>query len=295
MASPNLSELIATTLRDRSGKCADNVSKGNALLNKLKEKGAWESAQGRTIIQELEYSEGNFQWYSGYEAINVSPPDVISAAEFNWKQAASSVSISGLEGDIQNVGKAQVINLLKARIKNAEHTMKNQVCVSMYSDGTGSGGKEIGGLQSLIADAPTSGVVGGIDRQNFTFWRNQVFDATSDGTATSATTIQSNMNGAFPALHPRQRQARPDRLRPGVLQVLLELAPGHPTGHGREDRQGGLPEPRVRGECARGLRGLLGHAGLAYVLHQHGLPALPLRGRAPVRADEGTASGAARR
>jgi hypothetical protein len=197
MASPNLSELIATTLRDRSGKCADNVSKGNALLNKLKEKGAWESAQGRTIIQELEYSEGNFQWYSGYEAINVSPPDVISAAEFNWKQAASSVSISGLEGDIQNVGKAQVINLLKARIKNAEHTMKNQVCVSMYSDGTGSGGKEIGGLQSLIADAPTSGVVGGIDRQNFTFWRNQVFDATSDGTATSATTIQSNMNGAF--------------------------------------------------------------------------------------------------
>ena len=49
MASPNLSELIASTLRDRQGKFADNVSKGNVILSKLKEKGAWESAEGRTM------------------------------------------------------------------------------------------------------------------------------------------------------------------------------------------------------------------------------------------------------
>lgn len=62
MASPNLSEIITTTLRDRSGELADNVSKGNALLNRMREKGGWKTASGRTIIQELEYAEnGTFE------------------------------------------------------------------------------------------------------------------------------------------------------------------------------------------------------------------------------------------
>lgn len=58
MASPNLSEIVTTTLRDRSGKAADNVSKGNPLLLQLKTNDGWQSAEGRTITQELEYAEG---------------------------------------------------------------------------------------------------------------------------------------------------------------------------------------------------------------------------------------------
>lgn len=198
MASPNLSEIISSTLRDRSGKFADNVSKGNIILSKTKEKGAWEPAEGRTIVQELEYGDGNSGWYSGYEELNIAPPDVLTGAEFNWKQAYASVSISGLEQDVQNVGKAQVINLLKARIKNAEHTLKNTVTTGMYATGTGNGGKEIGGLQLLIADTPTSGSVGGIDQGTYTFWRNQSFDATTDGGApVNAATIQGYMNTVF--------------------------------------------------------------------------------------------------
>jgi hypothetical protein len=220
MASPNLSELIATTLRARSGKFADNVSKGNALLSKLKEKGAWSSAAGRSIIQELEYAEGNFQWYSGYEAINVTPPDVLTAAEFNWKQAASSVSISGLESEVQNKGKEAVIPLLKSRIKNAEHTMKNQVTVGMYADGTGSGGKEIGGLQLLVPDDPTTGTVGGIDRSVSTnaFWRSQVLDASSTAAATAAN-IQAYMNTVF--LRCSRGNDKPDLIIADALYYAL--------------------------------------------------------------------------
>ena len=198
MASPNLSEIITTTLRNRSGELADNVSKGNVLLAKLKEKGAWKSASGRSIVQELDYAEnGTFMYYSGGEVLNISASDVLSAAEFDWKQAACAVTATGLEIDVQNVGKEQVIDLLEARIKNAQRTMRNNICNGMYSDGTGTGGKQIGGLQLLVADDPTTGTVGGINRANFSFWRNQVFDASSDGSATSATTIQGNMNEAW--------------------------------------------------------------------------------------------------
>lgn len=198
MASPNLSEIITTTLRNRSGELADNVSKGNVLLAKLKEKGAWKSATGRTIVQELDYAEnGTFMYYSGGEVLNISASDVLSAAEFDWKQAACAVTATGLEIDVQNVGKEQVIDLLEARIKNAQRTMRNNICNGMYSDGTGTGGKQIGGLQLLVANDPTTGTVGGINRANFSFWRNQVFDASSDGTATSASAIQGNMNEAW--------------------------------------------------------------------------------------------------
>lgn len=198
MASPNLSEIVTTTLRDRSGKLADNVSKGNALLFKMKEKGAWKRAQGRTIVQEVEYQEGNFVWYSGYEQINIAPADVISAFEYNWKQAASSVSASGLEVDVQNAGDAQIIDLFASRIKNAERTMRNQITVGMYATGTGNDGKEIGGLQLLVADDPTSGTVGGVSQSSYSFAQSQVYDASTDGgTAATSSNIQEYMNNLY--------------------------------------------------------------------------------------------------
>ena len=58
MASPNLSEIVTTTLRNRSKKLADNVTNHNALLRRLKERGNVDLADGgRTIVQELEYAE----------------------------------------------------------------------------------------------------------------------------------------------------------------------------------------------------------------------------------------------
>jgi len=199
MASPNLSEIVTTTLRNRSKKLADNVTNHNAFLRRLKDKGNVKLADGgRTIVQELDYAENTtFKWYSGYETLDISPSDVISAAEFNWKQANVNVTISGLEGDIQNAGSSKIIDLLESRIKNAERTMQNNLSTGTYADGTGSNSKEIGGLQHLVANDPATGTVGGIDRSTSTnsFWKNVVFDASSDGgAAATSANIQSYMN-----------------------------------------------------------------------------------------------------
>lgn len=200
MASPNLSEIITTTLRNRSGKLADNVSDNNALLKRLKERGNNKLVSGgRTIVQELEYAENStYTRYSGYETLNVSPSDVFSGAEFNWKQAAVAVSISGLE-ELQNSGKEQVIDLMESRIKNAERTMMNNMSVDIYSAGTADSGKQIGGLQLLVADDPTTGTVGGINRatSSNSFWRNQLYDFSVESVTPSATTIQSAMNTLY--------------------------------------------------------------------------------------------------
>jgi hypothetical protein len=122
---------------------------------------------------------------------------VFTAAEFDIKQGAVAISISGLE-QLQNSGPEQMIDLLESRIVNAEKTMQNNLSADLYSDGTADGGKQIGGLQLLVADLPTSGIVGGINRANWSFWQNQYYDATTDGgAAASAANIQSYMNTMY--------------------------------------------------------------------------------------------------
>lgn len=117
----------------------------------------------------------------------------MTAAEFDIKQAAVTVSISGLE-QLQNQSRERMIDLMQSRIRNAERTMSNKLSEGIYSDGTGSSGKQVTGLQSLVADDPSTGTVGGIDGSSFSFWRNQTFDATTDGgSSASASNIKGYM------------------------------------------------------------------------------------------------------
>lgn len=199
--SSTMNEIVTTTLRSRTGKLADNVSKNNALLARLTARGKRKMVSGgRTIVQEMEYAEnGTYKRYSGYEALNISPSDVFTSAEFNYAQAAVAISISGLEM-IQNSGEAAIIDLLASRIGNAERTIKNNIALDVYSDGTADGGRQIGGLQLLVSATPTTGTVGGIDRSTTvgSFFRNKKFGAVADGgaPATSAN-IQSYMNRLY--------------------------------------------------------------------------------------------------
>jgi hypothetical protein len=182
MASPNISEILTTTIEHRSKALADNVTKNNALLYRLNKKGKVKSVPGGvTIRQELEYAEnGTYKRYSGYETLDISPSDVFTSAEFNWKQAAVAISISGLE-QLQNSGKDVMIDLLTSRVENGERTMQNNIASDCYSDGTADGSKQIGGLQLLVPDDPTTGTVGGISRATWTFWRPVKFGDVADG------------------------------------------------------------------------------------------------------------------
>lgn len=134
-------------------------------------------------------------YYSGDETLNVGSSDVFTSAEYEWKQAAVAVKINGLEL-LKNSGREKVIDLLEARIKNAEKTMLNNLSTGVYSDGTGTGGKQIGGLQLLVSDAGT-GTVGGINSSTYSFWQNAVYDFSANGVAASALTIQDAMNSLY--------------------------------------------------------------------------------------------------
>lgn len=199
--STTLTEIVTTTLRNRTGQLADNITKNNALLFRLKQKGKVKPVSGgRTIVQEIEYAEnGTYKRYSGYEQLNISPSDVFTGAEYNYAQVAVAISISGLEM-LQNSGEEAILDLLESRIANGEKTITNNVALDCYSNGTADGGRQIGGLQLLVSTTPSSGVVGGIDPSTTAgaFWQNIAFSAaTTGGAAATAANIQSYMNRVY--------------------------------------------------------------------------------------------------
>jgi hypothetical protein len=201
-ANPSISDVIATTIQNRSGVIADNVTKNNALLSRLKQRGNIKKfSGGNVILQELSFAENaNAGYYSGYETLPVAAQDVISAAQYDIKQAACPVTISGLE-QLQNAGKEQIIDLLEGRIAVAESTMANLIAAGLYSDGTGYGGKEISGLNLQVPINPATGSPGGIDRSTWNFWRSQAFDfTTTGGAAVTAANIQTYMNKLWASL-----------------------------------------------------------------------------------------------
>jgi hypothetical protein len=181
-ANPSYDAIMATTIESRSKTIADNVTNNNLLLKKLSMRGNIKPFSGGSLIlQELSFAENsNAGFYSGYDILPVGVSDVISAAQYNIKQAAVPVVISGLEM-LQNSGKERMIDLLDARMSVAESTMSNLISAGLYSDGTGYGGKEINGLADAVRlDPNTSDPYGGINAEDsaFPFWQNQVSDNT---------------------------------------------------------------------------------------------------------------------
>lgn len=202
MASPGqstlysvFSELVSTTYRRHFTEVADNVSKHNALFRRLTQKGRVRIEDGGlSIVAPLEYAQNStYQRYSSYDVLNIAAVDVLSAAEFPWQQVAVNVAVSGREMRINN-GESRIVNFVKAKVRNAQHSLANGLSVDMYSDGTAT--NQINGTQALIADAGT-GTVGGINSTTYPFWQNIVQSAAAPlqgGSITpSATTIESLM------------------------------------------------------------------------------------------------------
>lgn len=195
MANPNVSQLLTTTLDNYKPEIISNIINNHPLLNRLQAKGNIVKASGGATFQEkISYaSNGTVQSQGEYDTFNTTPQDVLSTATFAQKIITGTMTMTDLEMK-QNSGKEAFINLAEAKKKVLIESMKNYLGSQIYADGTGSGGKEIGGLQLLIADAPTTGTVGAINRANYSVWQNKLYDFSVESATASSSTIQAAFN-----------------------------------------------------------------------------------------------------
>jgi len=157
----NFDELLSTTLANYRDQLTDNVFNARPLTNFLMEGGRIRMLDGGTkIVEPLIYgTNSTVGSYSGYDTISLTAQTGISAAEYDWKQYAASIAISGIE-EAKNNGEAAIINLLEAKVMQAEESIKEGFTTMFFGDGTGNSGKDWLGLEAIV---DSTGAVGGIN------------------------------------------------------------------------------------------------------------------------------------
>ena len=164
--------LLSTTLANYRDQMTDNIFTARPLTNYLMDKGRIRMLDGGTkIVEPLVYGlNGTVGSYSGYDTISLTAQEGMSAAEYEWKQYAASIAISGIE-EAKNNGEAAIINLLEAKSMQAEESMREGFNQMFFADGTGNSGKDWDGLGNIVE---ASGTVGGINRATSgnEFWQS---------------------------------------------------------------------------------------------------------------------------
>lgn len=175
MSNPNYDALLATTMQNYRATLVDNVFTDNPLVDWLKAKNRirTESGGSKLVIPLMYAQNDTARSYDGYETLDITPQDGLTAAEYNWKQFAASIAISGIE-EAKNNGESAVLNLLKAKVQQAEMTIAEVMDDMFFGDGT-EVGRSWNGLDVLVNDeAGAITTVGGINATTATWWRSEV-------------------------------------------------------------------------------------------------------------------------
>ena len=172
MSNPNFDALLSTTLANYRDQLTDNVFTDRVLTNHLMQKGRIRMLNGGTkIVEPLIYGQNStVASYSGYDTIALTAQTGITAAEYEWKQYAASIAISGIE-EAKNNGEQEIINLLEAKIMQAEESMREGFNTMFFADGTGNSGKDWNGLGNIVESGNSVGGINSATAGN-EYWRS---------------------------------------------------------------------------------------------------------------------------
>lgn len=158
-------DILSTTMHNYRKTLTDNVFNSRPLLNYLMSNGRVQTRSGGiSIVEPVMYAEGDTGAYSEWDQVVVTPKNTATAAQFPWKQLYATIAISGLE-EAQNNGKEMIVNLLEAKIMQAEESLKKLLNGMLYAATPGA--DDFGSLQTYI---DSTGTVGGIDSAVETWW-----------------------------------------------------------------------------------------------------------------------------
>lgn len=158
----NWDDILTTTMHNYRNTLTDNIFNGRPLLEYFLSKGRVRKIDGGvTIVEPIIFAEGEAGSYSEWQQLTITPQEGISAAQFPWRQIYATVAVSGLE-EAQNNGKAQAINLMEAKVMQAEETLRNRLVKQLYGT-LGGAADPTKDFLSLDAIVDSTGAVGGID------------------------------------------------------------------------------------------------------------------------------------
>ena len=191
----NFDALLSTTLANYRSQLTDNVFTARPFTYFLMDKGRIRMLNGGTkIVEPLIYGQNStVASYSGYDTISLTAQDGISAAEYEWKQYAASIAISGIE-EAKNNGEQEIINLLEAKIMQAEESMREGFNQMFFADGTGNSGKNWNGLGNIVESGNTVGGINSAAGQGNDWWRSYEENTAAALTLAQLTTAYNSVS-----------------------------------------------------------------------------------------------------
>ena len=177
----NFDEILSTTLKNYIPKLTDNIFSARPLFYALTNGQTIRRISGgaKIVVPVIYGTNSTAGSYAGTDTISITAQTGISAAEYDWKQYAATVTINGME-EAKNSGEAQIIDLLEGKIFQTQETIIENMNTMFYADGTGNSNKDMLGLSVLAGDITAT--VGGIDSSDSDndWWRPTVRNGPAD-------------------------------------------------------------------------------------------------------------------
>lgn len=231
-------QISAITQKKFVPKLIDNVFDSDPILQRAKTKDWAGTLDGGTsVIYPLNYALATAAgWYTGAQTLSNVDNDVITGAEYNWKQRYVSIVVTRRD-ELINSGDAQIIDFVKSKTQIAEKTMSDGLADAVYNSGSDS--TAIAGLRSIVDSANT---VGGISQSTYTWWAGQEDSTTTtltmaalqtqfatlsinNETPTVMLATRSNYNRYYALLQPQQRFVDGDTAKGGFSSLMFNGIP----------------------------------------------------------------------
>ena len=166
----NVDALLSTTLASiPKKKFADNIFTKIPAFMWFKKKAKLTVDGGANLLMPLMYGKNaTAKSYSGYGIIDTTPQEGLTAASYLWAQYAATISISGLEERVQNVGTAAIIKLLESKVTQAEMSLADKLDIDLWASAVT--GTNINTITTLV-DQTTS--TGQVSKSSNSWWQCQ--------------------------------------------------------------------------------------------------------------------------
>ena len=196
MTAPNSGQLMASAWEDYVKQDpTDNIFPRSWMLENIRQGNSFQKGAGDPITGTIEYAVNTtVKSMSELETLDVVKVDVFDRYEYAWKFVGGDIVMTEFEKMVTAGGPGK-FDLEAGKIENLKKSFFNQINVDLFSDGTGTGGKQAGGLQLLVPADPTTGTIGAINRATYSFFRSQ------QTSGAKTTTAYDNLKGSLRSIY----------------------------------------------------------------------------------------------
>lgn len=175
----------------------DQIAVERPLFKKLMEGRKTFLGAKQNVVENIRKGYGsNFNWAYGEASVAFNKRNTTDQASFPWRRAVDGLYIdydrlfaNGIkvrEGErgaykLEQNEKVQLLNLLDEQMESLKEGFIQKLDLELHRNGTSST-DAVTGLDALVATAPTTGTVGGLDRATATYWRNYAETAIATST-----------------------------------------------------------------------------------------------------------------